>query len=64
MITDILDVSPNNGSTEGGTNISITVNAPLANYSMEDMKVLVGGMVVCGPHAINHYHAHACRSSL
>ena len=43
MMTDILDVSPNNGSTEGGTNISITVNAPLANYSMEDIKVLVGG---------------------
>ena len=45
MMTDILNVSPNNGSTEGGTTISITVNAPLANYSMEDIKVLVGGML-------------------
>ena len=40
--TDILDVFPRNGSTEGGTQISITLNVPIFNNS-DNVKVLVGG---------------------
>ena len=40
--TDIVDVFPRNGSTEGGTQISITLNVPIFNNS-DNIKVLVGG---------------------
>ena len=40
--TDILDVFPRNGSTEGGTQISITLNVPIFNNT-DNIKVLVGG---------------------
>ena len=43
MFLDIVRVSPTSGSVEGGPTISITVNAPRALYSNEDIKVLVGG---------------------
>ena len=45
VFLDILRVSPTSGSVEGGTTISITVNAPLSLYSNEDIKVLVGGKI-------------------
>lgn len=42
--TDIQSVSPNMGSNQGGTKISITLNAgPLTDYPREDIKVYVGG---------------------
>ena len=41
--TDIQGVSPSTGSNQGGTKISITVNAPLADYPREEIKVYVGG---------------------
>lgn len=47
MTVDILNVSPSSGSAEGGTTIFITVNAPLANYTMDAIKVIVGGTVCC-----------------
>lgn len=40
--TDIVDVFPRNGSTEGGTQISITLNVPIFNNT-DNIKVLVGG---------------------
>ena len=40
--TDILDVFPRNGSTEGGTQISITLSVPIFNNT-DNIKVLVGG---------------------
>ena len=40
--TDILDVFPRNGSTEGGTQISITLNVPIFNNT-NNIKVFVGG---------------------
>ena len=42
--TDIQSVSPNIGSNQGGTKISIALNAgPLTDYPREDIKVYVGG---------------------
>ena len=44
LSTDILSVSPTFGSNQGGTKISIAVNAgPLTDYPREDIKVYVGG---------------------
>ena len=40
--TDILNVFPRNGSTEGGTQISITLNVPIFNNT-NNIKVFVGG---------------------
>ena len=61
MFVDIIRVSPTTGSVEGGTTIFITVNVPLALYTKEDIKVIVGGKlcvrlvpknasIICDPH--------------
>ncbi len=43
MCIDILEVSPCAGSRAGGTKVSVTLNMPLTEDSLDTLVVRVGG---------------------